>query len=79
MWKDIKNYALLWDSKKRKGIVKVLLEDDVYYKIIVKSASELNAIGSILRKEKHLSYNIVSGSIACSAKSSTDNDFGGSA
>ena len=65
MWKEIKDYALLWDSKKRKGIIKVMLVDDVYYKIVVTSAEELNAIGNILREEKNLSYNIISGQIAC--------------
>ena len=72
MWKEIKNYALLWDNKKRKGIVKVLLVDDVYYKIVVTSAVELNAIGNILREEKNLSYNINSGQIACGWKPSGD-------
>ena len=72
MWKEIKNYALLWDSKKRKGIVKVLLEDDVYYNITVKSERELHALANILRKEKNLSYHIVSGSIACGLQPSTD-------
>ena len=76
MWKEIKNYALLWDSKKHKGIIKVLLVDDVYYKIVVKSAKELNAIANILREEKNLSYNIISGSIACGWKPSSDeNEF----
>jgi len=72
MWKEIKNYALLWDSKKRKGIVRVLLVDDVSYKIVVTSAEELNAIGNILREEKNLSYNIISGQIACGWKPSRD-------
>jgi len=72
MWKEIKNYALLWDNKKRKGIVKVLLVDDVYYKIVVTSAVELNAIGNILREEKNLSYNVISGQIACGWKPSGD-------
>ena len=72
MWKEIKNYALLWESKKRKGIIKVLLVDDVYYKISVKSERELDAIANILRKEKNLSYNIISGSIACGWKPSRD-------
>ncbi len=72
MWKEIKNYALLWDSKKGKGIVRVLLVDDVYYKIKVTSAEELNAIANILREEKNLSYNIISGQIACGWKPSKD-------
>ena len=75
MWKEIKNYALLWDSKKRKGIVRVLLVDDVYYKMVVTSAEELNAIGNILREEKNLSYNIISGQIACGWKPSRENEF----
>ena len=67
MWKEIKKYALLWDGKKRKGIIKVLLVDDVYYTIVVKSAKELHAVGNILREEKNVSYNILSGSIACNS------------
>ena len=67
MWREVKKYAVFWDGKKHKGIIKVLLVDDVYYTIVVKSPKELNAIRNILRKEKNVSYNIRSGSIACNS------------
>lgn len=64
MWATIKAYALLWNAKKHRGIVKVVLEDGSDYKIVTKSASELNALGNILRNEKPVHYNKSSGSIA---------------
>ena len=70
MWREVKKYAVFWDGKKHKGIIKVLLVDDVYYKIVVTSAEELNAIGNILREEKNLRYDIISGQIACGWKPS---------
>ncbi|MCH8954173.1 hypothetical protein IIA28_02480 [candidate division KSB1 bacterium] len=64
MWEIIKAYALLWDPKKQKGIVKFILEDGSDHKIVVKSASELNALGNILRNEQPVHYNKHRGSIA---------------
>ena len=64
MWEIVKAYALLWNSKKHKGIIKVVLEDGSDHKIVVKSASELNTLGNILRNEQPVHYNKQSGSIA---------------
>jgi uncharacterized phage-associated protein len=63
-WKRVKEYAVLWNSRRQKGIVKFVLEDDVGYKIVVKSSEELEAIANVFRFEKRVFYNIVSGSIA---------------
>ena len=67
-WRKIKDYALLWNISKCKGIIKIILEDGVDYKKVVKSASELDAIANILRNEKTVYYNLVTGSIASSWK-----------
>lgn len=64
MWKQIKAYALLWNAAKHKGIIKVVLEDGEEHKIKVKSSSELNALGNMLRHEKPVNYNTNTGSIA---------------
>ena len=64
MWETIKAYALLWNAKKHKGIIKVVLDDGSDHKIVVTSASELNALGNILRNEEPVHFNTNSGSIA---------------
>lgn len=64
MWKQIKAYALLWNATKHKGIIKIVLEDGEERKIKVKSSSELNALGNMLRYEKPVNYNTNTGSIA---------------
>ncbi|MFQ5676040.1 MAG: hypothetical protein ACE5G1_09105 [bacterium] len=64
MWQTIKGYALLWNAKKHRGIVKVVLEDGSDHKIVTKSASELNALGNLLRNEKPVHFNQGTGSIA---------------
>lgn len=64
MWETVKAYALLWNSKKHKGIIKLVLEDGSDHKIVVKTASELNTLGSILRNEKPVHFNKNSGSLA---------------
>lgn len=64
MWKRIEAYALLWNSRKHKGIIKVVLADGTEHKIKVKSSSEFDAMGNILRYEKPVNYNTESGAIA---------------
>jgi len=64
MWKRIEAYAMLWNSRKHRGIVKVVLEDGSEYKLKVKSSTEFDAMGNVLRHEKPVNYNIESGSIA---------------
>ena len=63
-WKKVRNYAVLWNPGKRKGIIKITLDDGVDYKVVVKSVDELNCITDMLRFEKNIFYNIVSGSFA---------------
>lgn len=75
MWKPIKAYALLWNSQRQKGIVKLILEDSSEFKIKVKSCSELDAIGNILRNESPLSFNIRTGSIATGWEAVLDDDL----
>lgn len=65
-WKKIDHYALLWNTNKHKGIIKILLEDGVDYKIVVKSAREFEMIANVFRIEKSVYYNLISGSIASS-------------
>lgn len=65
-WKKIDHYALLWNTNKHKGIIKILLEDGVDYKIIVKSAREFEMIANVFRIEQSVYYNLISGSIASS-------------
>ncbi len=68
MWNQINAYALLWNVKKHKGIVKVVLDNkDIFnnkHRLVVKSASELSALGDILRHEKPVYFNIGTSSIA---------------
>jgi len=68
-WKKIRDYAVLWDMRKNKGIIKIILKDDVRYKIVVNSPQELDALANIFRQEKVVFYNIVSGAIATAWKS----------
>ena len=68
-WRKIKEYAVLWNIRRCKGIIKIILNDDVDYKIVVGSAPELDAVANIFRQEKVVYYNIVSGSIASAWKS----------
>lgn len=63
-WKKVKHYATLWNPGKGRGIIKVILEDEVDYKIVVKSVEEMNCITKVLSDEKNVYYNIASGSIA---------------
>ena len=63
-WKRVKNYAMLWNPRKQKGIIKLTLADNVEYKIVVTSPVEFNALGDIFRHEKSVYYNLTSGSIA---------------
>lgn len=67
-WKKIIDYAVLWNPKKQKGILKIMLDDQVDYRIVVKSSAELDAIANIFRNEKPVYYNVVSGSIASAWK-----------
>ncbi len=71
-WRKIRDYALLWNARKRRGIIKILLQDDVDYKLVVRSAKEFEAIANILRVEKTVYYNIISGSIASAWQSISD-------
>ncbi len=64
MWKRVEAYALLWNSSKHKGIIKVVLEDGTEYKIKVKSSTEFDALGNILRHENPVNYNTESGAVA---------------
>lgn len=64
MWKKVQAYALLWNTKKHKGIVKIILEDGSEHKIVVKSSSELDSLGNVLRNESPVSYSLNTGSIA---------------
>lgn len=63
-WKKIKEYAVLWNTSKQKGIIKLTLIDNVDYKIVVTSSHELELLANIFRHEKTVYYNLTSGSIA---------------
>ena len=64
MWKRVAAYALLWNSKKHAGYIKLVLEDKSEHKIKVKSSSVFDALGNLLRHEKPINYNTKSGSLA---------------
>jgi uncharacterized phage-associated protein len=63
-WKKVKDYAVLWNAGKHKGIIKLTLMDNVDYKIVVTSIHELEFLANIFRHEKTVYYNLTSGSIA---------------
>ena len=56
MWKEVVLYSLAWRADKRQGEVRVVCEDDTEGRIEVSSATELEALGSMLRNEKPIYY-----------------------
>jgi len=64
MWKRIEAYAMLWNSRKHRGIIKIVITDGSEYKIKVKSSTEFDALANILRYEKPVNYNTESGAVA---------------
>jgi len=74
MWKRIQAYALLWNSGKHRGIIKLVLDDGSERKLKIKSSTEFDALSNLLRHEKPVNYNTENGSLASGWEPLKDED-----
>ena len=63
MWSRVMEYALIWNAPKDKGVIQLKLENGDQHDMDVDSASELTALGDLLRHEKPIYYKVGVGEI----------------